>query len=80
MGQTETIAELESRIAAKQAYGVKTTRLENELHRRKQALKPAWRRFIEDLTANALIWAFAVLFWGLQFAWLYRSLATLFKH
>lgn len=75
-----TRAELVELIEAKQAYGVKTTRLENELAALDRAALPVWRRRLNDITGAAFLYGLASLFWGLQFVALYRSVETLFKH
>jgi hypothetical protein len=60
-----TAKELREDIAAKQAYGVKTTRLENELYRMKRAALPKWRRKLNDALGAACFVACLVFLWGL---------------
>ncbi len=76
----QTLEELRATIEAKRAYGVKTTRLENELYRRERAAMPAWRRVISDAIGNVFIVVFALLFWGLQLAPILLSVAHWFNN
>lgn len=64
----QTIEQLRETIAAKRAYGVKTTRLENELYRLERAALPVWRRKLQDATGNVLIVAVSLLLWAAQLA------------
>lgn len=75
-----TREELVALIEDKRAYGVKTTRLENELAALDRAALPAWRRRLNDVAGGFALFAFAALFWGSQFIALYRSIEPLFKH
>lgn len=75
-----TRVELVELIEAKQAYGVKTTRLENELAGLDRAALPVWRRSLNDIAGAVLIYGFAALFWGLPIIALYRSIEPFFKH
>lgn len=67
-------ADLVERIKAKEAYGVKTNRLSNELHALDMAYSP-WRRFLSR-AGSVLVWAFALAYWALIFL---HSLALFFK-
>lgn len=75
-----TRAELVELIEAKQAYGVKTTRLENELAALDRAALPVWRRRLNDITGAAFLYGLASLFWGLQLAPILLSVAHWFNN
>lgn len=70
-------ADLVERIKAKDAYGVKSTRLSNELHALDMANSP-WRRFLSR-AGSVLVWAFALAYWGLLLLPIGYSLALFFK-
>jgi cell shape-determining protein MreC len=62
----QTIEQLRETIAAKRAYGVKTTRLENELYRLESSAMPAYRRHLQDVATSVLIAVVALILWVLQ--------------
>lgn len=70
-------ADLVARIKAKDAYGVKSTRLSNELHELDMAHSP-WRRFASR-AGSVLVWAFAALYWALLLLPIGYSVALFFK-